>query len=86
MIKKKPRTVTIQLDAELARLLDAVTLSYGTVSTATQIARSACEQGLLRLAVAGSHSPVAEVANPLKAAVREMPRARVAGACCEVIF
>lgn len=77
----KPGTITVQLDTETAALLKAVMVTQETMSTPTQMARSAMTAGLIRLAVACSHSPLPEYAEPCKAALAKIPTVRVQSAC-----
>jgi len=80
----KPGTITIQLDPDTALLLAAVMVTQDTISTPTQIARSCLTAGLIRMAVACSHSPSPEFATPAEAALDRMPRSRIESACWEV--
>ena len=84
MMNAKPRTVTLQLDAEMAALLDAVMVSHGSLSTPTQVLRSCAEAGLIRLAVACSQSPSASVRDEAKAALKHTHRSRIESACSKL--
>lgn len=83
-IEPRPRTVTIQLDAELAQLLDAVHLANGSLSTPTQLARAAVEAGLIRLAVPHQKSPSVDVREAIEEALNDIHRSRVDSACWEL--
>lgn len=80
----KPETITIQLDEETAALLKAVMVTQDTMSTPTQMARSCLTAGLIRVAVACSHSPLADFARPAKAALARIPQVRIESACLAI--
>jgi hypothetical protein len=69
-MKNKARTITIQLDEGAAQLLEAVTESYGNLTTPTQVARQALIGGLVRLALSQSASPSAEFVEKARKALK----------------
>lgn len=80
----KPRTITIQLDAEMAGMLDAIMIAQGSLSTPTQVLRACAEAGLIRLVVEGSYSESESIKEASEKALSAIHPARIDRACAGI--